>query len=260
MTPSVTGSADVGIGTRRFRDPALVGEFSAIPLPIDVAEFHTYGVDWRPGSTDITVDGEVVRHVDEAPDYPMQLFIGVFDFPAKASDDQKVPVPEMVIAHVLGHPLDLNRSRTTSVHHSAISWRTERAIAGNRKNCDRPWGRGGVADADLGEPGAGDLELAHHLDADHPRRRCQLDTIDELSLDQAEVAVGVTDAEVEQQAHGVVVGPADQLAVPRVAPAELVALHEVDPRRRPHRCNESAPTPGTARRRRCRRPRCGWPQ
>ena len=100
------GSADVGTGTRRFRDPALAGEFSAIPLSIDVAEFHTYGVDWRPGSTDITVDGEVVRHVDEAPDYPMQLFIGVFDFPAKASDDQNVPVPEMVIAHVLGRPLD----------------------------------------------------------------------------------------------------------------------------------------------------------
>ncbi len=100
------GSADVGTGTRRFRDPTLAGEFSAIPLPIDVAEFHTYGVDWRPGSTDITVDGEVVRHVDEAPDYPMQLFIGVFDFPAKASDDQKVRIPEMVIAHVQGHPLD----------------------------------------------------------------------------------------------------------------------------------------------------------
>ena len=70
-----------------------------------MAEFHTYGVDWRSGSSAITVDGEVVRQYDQAPDYPMQLFIGVFDFPAKASADQQVPVPEMVISHVRGQPL-----------------------------------------------------------------------------------------------------------------------------------------------------------
>ena len=99
------GSAEVGIGLRQFRDPALVGEFSTIPIPIDVAEFHTYGVDWRPRSFAITVDGEVARQMDQAPDYPMQLFIGVFDFPAKASADDQTAVPEMVISHVQGRPL-----------------------------------------------------------------------------------------------------------------------------------------------------------
>ena len=100
------GSADVGIGLHRFRDPALVEEFSAGPLAIDVTEFHTYGVDWRPGSLAFTVDGEVVHHLDQAPDYPMQLMIGVFDFPAKAAaDDVAVPVPQLVVSHVRGQRL-----------------------------------------------------------------------------------------------------------------------------------------------------------
>jgi hypothetical protein len=100
------GSADVGMGLHRFRDPALVEEFSADPLGLDVAEFHTYGVDWRPGSLVFTVDGEAVRWLDQAPDYPMQLMIGVFDFPAKAAaDDVEVPVPQLVVSHVRGRPL-----------------------------------------------------------------------------------------------------------------------------------------------------------
>ncbi len=100
------GSADVGIGLHQFRDPALVEEFSADPLAIDVAEFHTYGVDWQPGSLAFTVDGRVVRRIDQAPDYPVQLMIGVFDFPAKAAPgDLAVPVPELVVSHVHGRPL-----------------------------------------------------------------------------------------------------------------------------------------------------------
>ncbi len=100
------GIAEVGMGLHQFRDPALVEEFATEPLAIDVAEDHTYGVDWRPGSLAFSVDGEVVRRVDQAPDYPMQLMIGVFDFPAKAADDDgDVPVPELVVSHVHGRPL-----------------------------------------------------------------------------------------------------------------------------------------------------------
>ena len=105
-----TAHADVGMGMHRFRDPALVEEFATDPLAIDVAEFHTYGVDWRPGSLAFTVDGEVVRRLDQAPDYPMQLMIGVFDFPAHESVGSGAagdpPVPELVVRHVRGHPLD----------------------------------------------------------------------------------------------------------------------------------------------------------
>jgi hypothetical protein len=91
---------------KHHRDPALTWEFSADPLPIDVAENHTFAVDWRPGSLDFSVDGEAVRHLDQAPDYPVQLMIGVFDFPAKAAPGEaEVPVPELVVSHVRGRPL-----------------------------------------------------------------------------------------------------------------------------------------------------------
>jgi Glycosyl hydrolases family 16 len=100
------GSADVGMGLHKFRDPALIEDFSADPLNIDVAEFHTYAVDWRPGSLTFIVDGEPVKHIGQSPNYPVQLMIGVFDFPDKADrSSADVPVPEMVVSHVIGHPL-----------------------------------------------------------------------------------------------------------------------------------------------------------
>jgi len=100
------GITEVGMGVHQFRDPALAEEFAPEPLALDVADAHTYGVDWRPGSLAFSVDGEVVRRLDQAPDYPMQLMIGAFDFPAKAADDDgDVPVPELVVSRVRGRPL-----------------------------------------------------------------------------------------------------------------------------------------------------------
>jgi Glycosyl hydrolases family 16 len=100
------GSADVGMGLHRFRDPALKEDFSVVPLGIDVAEFHTYGVDWRPGSLTFNVDGEPVKHVPQSPNYPVQLMIGVFDFPDRADPAATdTPVPQMIVSQVTGHPL-----------------------------------------------------------------------------------------------------------------------------------------------------------
>ena len=55
------GSAAVGMGVHRFGDPALREEWAAERFDIDVAAFHTYGVDWRPGSVAFTIDDLVVR-------------------------------------------------------------------------------------------------------------------------------------------------------------------------------------------------------
>jgi hypothetical protein len=96
------GSAAVGMGVHRFRDPALREEWAAERFDLDVAAFHTYGVDWRPGSLAFTINGRVVRRLDQAPDYPMQLMIGVFDFPEMAVDGGEPPVPELIVSHVRG--------------------------------------------------------------------------------------------------------------------------------------------------------------
>ncbi len=100
------GSAAVGMGIRDFRDPALVYDISAPRMEIDVAEYHTYRVAWEPGRTSLTVDGSTVRSLDQAPDYPMQLMIGVFDFPDRdPSGIWPDQVPELVVSSVKGSPL-----------------------------------------------------------------------------------------------------------------------------------------------------------
>jgi len=96
-------SDEVGIGLHKFRDPALTEEWSTLPLGIDITEFHVYAVDWRPGSLVFSVDGTEVRRVDQAPDYPVQLELGVFDFPAKPGPADHTP--ELVVSHIIGRPV-----------------------------------------------------------------------------------------------------------------------------------------------------------
>ena len=61
------------MGVHPFRDPALTDDFAAPRLPIDVADFHVYAADWRPGRVDFSIDGEHVRTVHQAPAYPKQM-------------------------------------------------------------------------------------------------------------------------------------------------------------------------------------------
>jgi Glycosyl hydrolases family 16 len=100
-------TAEVGMGTRRFRDPAITGEFVAPRLDVDVSEFHVYAAEWRPGRVDLLIDGEHVKTVDEAPEYPMQMMVAVFDFPDKAaSSPQPDHVPELAVDYVRGRPVN----------------------------------------------------------------------------------------------------------------------------------------------------------
>jgi hypothetical protein len=95
-----TGPA-VGMGIHPFRDPSLRDDFAAPRLPIDVTGFHAYAADWHPGRVSFLVDGEHVRTVAQAPDYPMQMMIGVFDFPARpAAAAHPDHVPRLVLDYV----------------------------------------------------------------------------------------------------------------------------------------------------------------
>ncbi|MGY1814009.1 glycoside hydrolase family 16 protein [Blastococcus sp. SYSU D00820] len=98
-------SAAVGMGTHPFRDPRMVEDFAAPRLPIDVAQFHTYAVDWRPDGAVFLVDGEPVRTVAVTPDYPMQTMLAVFDFPEKAVPGEPYVEPELVVDWIRGRPL-----------------------------------------------------------------------------------------------------------------------------------------------------------
>ena len=95
-------TAAVGMGLHPFRDPTLTDEFAAASLAIDVADFHVYAADWRAGRVDFLVDGERVSTVHQAPDYPMQMMIAVFDFPAKGDAATAEHVPLLAVDHVRG--------------------------------------------------------------------------------------------------------------------------------------------------------------
>jgi hypothetical protein len=95
-------TAAVGMGVHPFRDPAIEDDFAAERLAIDVSEPHVYAADWRPGRVDFLVDGRLVRSVAQAPDYPMQMMVAVFDFPEKADAAPAGHVPLLAVDRVAG--------------------------------------------------------------------------------------------------------------------------------------------------------------
>jgi hypothetical protein len=99
-------TAAVGMGVHPFRDPAIVDEFAAPRVAIDVTELHVYAADWRPGRVDFLIDGRQVKTVHQAPDYAMQMMVAVFDFPDKdVASAHAGHVPELAVDHVRGEPL-----------------------------------------------------------------------------------------------------------------------------------------------------------
>ena len=97
------GSAAVGNGIKHIRDPALTWEFDAPRMAIDVAEPHVYAAEWRPGRVDFFVDGAHVKTVRQAPDYPLQMMVAVFDFPEQEGPADHVPL--LAVDRVRGLPL-----------------------------------------------------------------------------------------------------------------------------------------------------------
>jgi Glycosyl hydrolases family 16 len=93
-------TAAVGMGVHPFRDPALTDDFAAARLAIDVTEPHVYTADWRPDQVDFLVDGRHVRTARQAPDYPMQMMVAVFDFPQKADSAPADHVPLLAVDYV----------------------------------------------------------------------------------------------------------------------------------------------------------------
>ena len=96
------GSIAVGMGLHAFRDPDTPEDFEAVRLPIDVAAFHTYAVDWTPERAEFSVDGTVVRSCPRPPAYPMQMMVAVFDFPDRSTGGDDDAVPRLVVDHLRG--------------------------------------------------------------------------------------------------------------------------------------------------------------
>jgi hypothetical protein len=95
------GEARIGMGIHPFGDPRLRDDFEAAPLPIDATDFHVYAAEWEPGRSRFLVDGRLVRSVDQAPDNPLQLMLGLYRF----GGGDGAAAPELVVDRVRGHRL-----------------------------------------------------------------------------------------------------------------------------------------------------------
>jgi hypothetical protein len=97
----------VGMGVHPFGDPRIVDDFSQERVPIDATAFHTYAADWASDRVEFSVDGKVVKTVDQSPSYPMQLMLSLYEFPASEGDESPRPYPkEFVVDYVRGYGLE----------------------------------------------------------------------------------------------------------------------------------------------------------
>jgi hypothetical protein len=87
----------VGVGVHPFGDETIVDDFEKAILPIDVSAPHTYAADWTPTDVTFFVDGQPVKHVDQSPQYPMQLMLNIYGFGDPASSQLADP---FVVHHV----------------------------------------------------------------------------------------------------------------------------------------------------------------
>ena len=67
----------IGLGLHPFCGLAVIEDFEAVRLPIDVAEFHTDAVDWMPERLDFLIDGNVIRGCLGPAQSPTQMMIAV---------------------------------------------------------------------------------------------------------------------------------------------------------------------------------------
>lgn len=95
-------AAEVGVGIKAFRDPALSQDFAAPRVRIDVVEPHLYAVAWDADEAVFSVDGTVLRRCARPPTYPLQLMLGVFDFPQWSTGDDDHLVPRLVVDRIAG--------------------------------------------------------------------------------------------------------------------------------------------------------------
>jgi hypothetical protein len=99
LTPT---HALVGVGVHPFGDPSIVDDFSRVELAFDAREPHDYAVEWTPDRVSFTVDGTLSKQVEQSPDYPMQLMLGIYDFGGGAPGEGDYP-KSFVVDHLRGY-------------------------------------------------------------------------------------------------------------------------------------------------------------
>jgi beta-glucanase (GH16 family) len=95
--------AGVGMGLHAFGDPRIREAFSVEPIAIDAREFHLYAAEWTPEHVAFFVDHRLVKTVEQSPGYPMQLMLGIYEFPGEGRRDRQRYPKQFVVDYVRGY-------------------------------------------------------------------------------------------------------------------------------------------------------------
>jgi hypothetical protein len=76
---AIGSSTRARTGIKAHADPDLHTDISEVELPFDATRPHTWTVIWGSGETSIGCEGTVLRHIDQAPAYPLILMVDLFE-------------------------------------------------------------------------------------------------------------------------------------------------------------------------------------
>lgn len=75
----------LSLGVKAHGDPRLHDDMVRLPVDLDATDWHSYATSWDADSVRFFVDGQLVHHVAQRLDYPMQLMIDLFEFPPEST-------------------------------------------------------------------------------------------------------------------------------------------------------------------------------
>jgi Glycosyl hydrolases family 16 len=93
----------VRIGIKAHNDPRLHEDMEEVTLHLDATSWHTYSAEWTPQRIRFFVDDRLVRTVHQHIDYPLQLMVDLFEFPASPDRDPAVYPKVGDVKAVYGH-------------------------------------------------------------------------------------------------------------------------------------------------------------
>ncbi|GAB2824885.1 glycoside hydrolase family 16 protein [Ferruginibacter profundus] len=94
----------INYGVQKFHDQKIKEDFFQRSFDIDVSWFHCYAVEWDREKVIFFIDNKKIGQINQSPDYPMQLMLGIFEFPVAEKDiiDRIYP-KELIVDYVRGY-------------------------------------------------------------------------------------------------------------------------------------------------------------